>query len=224
MKTDSEIKEYYNELATSYDQDRFDNTYGRFIDRNERMIIEQLLLKEKGSVILDLACGSGRFLNYATIGIDVSEEMIKVSQKKFREKKLYVADGEHLPLEDNSVDVIFSFHLFMHLNDEKIARILTECNRVLKDNGKVIFDIPSKKRRQLLNKKRNGWHGSYSMALKDLKENKEFKITRSFGLLLLPIHRLPPFIRPVFTKVDHWFANSFFKEYSSYLIIEMKKK
>lgn len=221
---DSEIKDYYNQLATSYDQDRFDNTYGRFIDRSERIILEKLLPTKQDLVILDLACGSGRLLNYATIGIDTSEEMIKVSQQKFKEKKLYVADGENLPLEDNSIDVIFSFHLFMHLNDEKIERILTECNRVLKNNGKLIFDIPSKKRRQLFNKKRGGWHGSYSLSINDLKESENFRITRSFGLLLVPIHRLPKLIRPAFTKMDYWLANSFLKEYSSYLVIEMNKK
>lgn len=224
MKTDSEIKNYYNELASSYDQDRFDNTYGQFIDKQERKILEKLLSKRENLTIVDLACGSGRFLNFATIGIDTSEKMIEVARQKFSDKQLFVADGENLPLEDNSVDVIFSFHLFMHLNDEKIAGILTECKRVLKENGSIIFDIPSKKRRNLLNKKREGWHGSYSLNLKEIKSFNNFKIKRSFGILMFPIHRFPSSVRPALTKFDSLLSNSFLKEYSSYLIIEMNKK
>lgn len=223
MKTDSEIKNYYNELASSYDQDRFDNTYGQFIDKQERKILEKLLSKREDLTIVDLACGSGRFLNFATIGIDTSEKMIEVAQQKFSDKQLFVADGENLPLKDNSVDVIFSFHLFMHLNDEKIAGILTECKRVLKENGSIIFDIPSKKRRNLLNKKREGWHGSHSFNLKEIKSFNNFKIKRSFGILMFPIHRFPSSVRPALTKFDSLLSNSFLKEYSSYLIIEMKK-
>ena len=218
----NKIIEYYDHLATSYDEDRFENTYGKFIDQQERNVLNQILTN-KNEIVLDLACGSGRLLNFATIGIDGSENMLKISKQKHPDKTLYQADAEQIPLEENSVDTIISFHFFMHLQQEKIDNIFAECARILKKNGRIIFDVPSKKRRSLLNFKNNEWHGAYSTTLEALKQNPHFKMERTFGILFFPIHRFPKFARKFFTKIDLLFANSFLKEYSSYLIIEFKK-
>jgi predicted SAM-dependent methyltransferase len=112
----------------------------------------------------------------------------------------------------------------MHLKQNKVDNILDECNRILKVNGRIIFDIPSKKRRNLFKYKSNEWHGAFSCTLKELKSNPNFKISKSFGILFLPIHRFPKFTRKFFTNLDLILANSFLKEYSSYLIIEFHKK
>ena len=93
----------------------------------------------------------------------------------------------------------------------------------MKKNGRIIFDVPSKKRRKLLNFKSNEWHGAYSTSIADLKLNHRFKVNRTFGLLFFPIHRFPKFMRNFLVKIDLFIANSFLKEYSSYLIIEIKK-
>lgn len=214
---------YYDNLASLYDEDRFENEYGKFIDKQERTILS-VLLKNQNEIVLDLACGSGRLLNFATIGSDGSSEMIKIAQKKFPEKKIYLNDASNLPFENESIDTIFSFHFFMHLDQMKIDAILNECKRVLKPNGRIIFDIPSKKRRKLLKFKTNEWHGAYSSSLKELMMNADFRISSVHGILFFPIHRFPTFLRKFFTKLDLLLANSLFKEYSSYLIIEFKKK
>jgi ubiquinone/menaquinone biosynthesis C-methylase UbiE len=223
MDSNTEIVTYYNELAKKYDQDRFGNSYGKFIDKQERNVLNKLL-NNKNAVVLDLACGSGRLLNFAAIGVDASAEMIAVAKPKFPEKEFYVADADAIPLLQNSIDAIISFHLFMHLDCDKIDGILTEASRVLKQNGRLIFDIPSKKRRQLFNYKSRGWHGASSMSLKDLNELGGFEVKRTFGILFLPIHRFPKVLRPLFTKIDMFLAQSFLKEFSSYLIIELVKR
>ncbi len=219
-----EIVDYYDDLAKLYDQDRFDNSYGDFIDKNERKILSKLLSDSKSGTIVDLACGTGRFLNFANIGVDASAQMIQVAKEKFPNKTLYVAEGANIPLADNSVDVIFSFHLFMHLDNEEIENILEECHRVLKRNGTMIFDIPSKKRRTAINYKKKNWHGSHSLSLNEINQIGQFKLKKSFGILLFPIHRLPKLTRPLFSGIDHFLANSILKEYSSYLIVELKKR
>ena len=81
----NQIVEYYDEIAPSYDEDRFNNTYGRFIDTQERKILEQLL-SDQELIIMDLACGSGRLLRYAGIGLDASTEMLQLAKNKFPEK------------------------------------------------------------------------------------------------------------------------------------------
>lgn len=218
------IISYYNKIAKIYDQDRFNNTYGRFIDHQERKILNKML-RNKNGIVLDLACGSGRLLNYANFGIDASIEMVKIAKEKFPDKIIEISDAELTSFESNSMDTIISFHFFMHLNEEKIKKILLECNRILKPNGRIIFDIPSQKRRNLLKFKSEFWHGSYSSNFKEIsKIDSNFNIKRSFGLLFLPIHRIPKKIRSFFLNLDYILANSFLKEYSSYVIIEFEKK
>jgi len=220
----TEIINYYNQIAKTYDDDRFNNSYGEFIDKQERKILDKLL-KNKSEVVLDLACGSGRLLNYANYGLDGSEEMIRIAKQKHPEKELFVSDAETLPFKDNSVDTIISFHFFMHLPHSKTESILIECYRVLKPEGRFIFDIPSKRRRKLLNFKSVDWHAASSYSLNDLHELKLelFSIKRTFGLLFFPIHRIPRKIRKYVGSIDRVIANSFLKEYSSYLIVEFEK-
>lgn len=216
------IINYYDDLARNYDADRFGNSYGKFIDTCERKIVERLLTA-KDETVLDLACGSGRLVNFATIGIDASAGMLAVAKEKFSTKEFYQADAQDLPLEASSVDTILIFHFFMHLEKKKIDQILSECHRVLKNHGRIIFDIPSQKRRRLLGYKSEGWHGNTSFSLKEIQCFPNFSLKHSFGLIFLPIHRFPKFTRPFLNKIDTLLANSFMKEYSSYLIVELVK-
>jgi ubiquinone/menaquinone biosynthesis C-methylase UbiE len=215
---------YYNDIAKIYDENRFNNTYGDFIDKQERKILNKLLINNN-DIVLDLACGSGRLLNYADFGVDASIEMIKIAKEKFPEKQIEMSDAETTNFESNSIDTIISFHFFMHLNKEKIEKILFECNRILKPNGRIIFEVPSKKRRNLFKFKSENWHGSFSSNFHELnKINSNFTVKNSYGLLFIPIHRLPKGFRNIFMKLDYILANSFLKEYSSYIIIELLKK
>ena len=217
-----DISEYYNELAHSYDDNRFSNSYGQYIDKQERRVLS-LLLKENNHIVLDLACGTGRLSNFASIGVDASDKMIEIAKSKFPSKHFIVFDAASIDLDDNSVDTIICFHLFMHLDKSKVDEILKECFRVLKKNGRLIFDIPSKKRRELINYKSTSWHGSYSLTIKHIKAWSGFKVKKVYGYLFFPIHRLPSKIREVFSYVDYLLAQSYLKEYSSYLIIECEK-
>ena len=221
----NQIIEYYNQLAKSYDDERFNNSYGNFIDKQERKILAKLLMNNKAAV-LDLACGSGRLLNYANFGLDGSAEMCRISREKHPGKEIFHSDAEKLPFADNSLDAIISFHFFMHLPKNKIENILLECHRVLNNNGRMIFDIPSKKRRRMGNYKTQQWHGASSFSISELEQLKSehFKIKSSYGLLFFPIHRFPKKIRKYLSGFDKMMANSFLKEYSSYLVVEFEKK
>lgn len=219
-----QIVDYYDKLAEKYDSDRFENTYGKFIDFQERRILDRLLADKK-ETILDLACGSGRFMNYANVGVDASEEMLKIASEKYPDKTFHLSDAEHIPIPDNTFDTIITFHFFMHLDHSKVQKVLNECHRVLKNNGRIIFDIPSAKRRSFIRYKKSGWHGNFALTNKQIKElSSEFNVTRSFGILFIPIHRIPVRLRNFFVGLDRILSNSFLKEYSSYQIVELVKK
>ena len=224
MKEESLILEYYDSLASRYDVDRFGNSYGRFVHKQEMLFLERNLLKEKRT--LDLGCGSGRFLSFASIGLDFSPKMIQVAKQKFPVKELKVSDAENTGFETGYFDQIFSLHVFMHLSKGKTERVLNETCRILRTGGRFIFDFPSAKRRNLINFSRENWHGANDYSIQELKKSTaENWIIRSYsGILFIPIHRLPRFLRKFLLPLDSWLCKSFLKEYSSYLIVVLEKK
>ncbi len=221
-----EIIKYYNNLAIDYDEDRFGNSYGQFINSQEEVILNRHLDKNKTEFNLDLACGTGRFLNYADHGIDISKNMVQLSKKKYPCKNISIEDAETLSYQNSFFDNVFSFHLFMHLNNNSVIKILKEVNRVLKKGGYFIFDIPSEKRRKLTSYRTNNWHGSNQISVKKIKRLvlTDWQLVSYYGSAFLPIHRLSENVRKNIVQFDNLLCNSFIKEYSSHLIFILKKR
>lgn len=220
-----EIKLYYNNLASTYDENRFENSYGKYIDFQERKILTSILPTTKNHKILDLGCGTGRFLGFANYGIDISPKMIEIAKEKFPEKEITEGSVVKISYPENYFDFIFSFHVIMHLEKETTQSFLDETYIKLKPKGKLIFDFPSKKRRKTVNYKAKNWHAANQFSIKEIQKISgiKWKVTKYKGILFLPIHRLPKIVRPLFLSIDDFLCNSFLKEYASYLIIELEK-
>lgn len=220
-----EIKIYYDELASTYDKNRFGNSYGKYIDSQERIYLRKNLPQFGSSTILDLGCGTGRFLEFASHGADISPKMIEVAKSKFPNKEIKIGSVSEIPYPDSFFEALFSFHVIMHLNEETVNEFLQESHRKLKEGGRLIFDFPSKKRRNLFKYKNNGWHGSNDFSIRGIKNliGSDWKIKQYQGILFFPIHRFPSSIRPLLQKMDTLFCKTFLKEYSSYIIIELER-
>ena len=114
----------------------------------------------------------------------------------------------------------------MHLEKELIYKVLNEFYRILKSGGKIIFDIPSEKRRKLTQFKMEGWHGSTSFRTSNLVEitKEKWYLKNKLGIAFFPLHHIPRKLRKIAVKIDSLFCRSFVKEYSSYLILTLEKK
>lgn len=100
----------------------------------------------KGSKILDVATGTGKQAfafarkGYDIIGVDLSEAMLRVAQKKnkYGNAKFEVADATNLRFSDNRFDVS-SISLALHDMPQTIReKVLKEMIRVTKAGGLVI--------------------------------------------------------------------------------------
>ena len=98
------------------------------------------------NTILDLGCGTGRFaeslaahFNAEVVGIDPSKKMLEQARRKLRDERVryLLGSGEAIPLDNNSVDLIFMSMCFHHFNDPKLAA--RECRRVLREGGTAIL-------------------------------------------------------------------------------------
>jgi len=120
------------------------------IDRKWRRKGIKLLVGEKPKYILDIATGTGDLAIEAmrldpdhVIGIDISEGMLKVGNKKIQNKKLddtitlMVGDSENLQFEDNNFDAVTV--AFGVRNFENLNKGLEEMKRVIKPGGKAMI-------------------------------------------------------------------------------------
>ncbi len=215
-----DIREYYDRLAQEYDADRFGNSYGRFIDDLERDILKRLLEQQPNrSSTLEVACGTGRFLEFADVGCDISPQMLSVAQQKYPNKTLLEASCDAIPLPDGAQDCIYAFHLLMHLNATILKRWSTEMHRLLHPNGRWIVDLPTAFRRQF-RAKTTGWHGNYAPPL-SVFEELGWNIVSVQPLLYIPIHRIPAQYRQHLKGVDRLLSRVAPKSLSSYQIVEL---
>lgn len=125
------------------------------VSQDEASLLNNWILtysQKKGLIFLDLGTGTGRvvveLIKYQPkkiYALDRSDAMLKFLEKTFPNEiknkliQLLNATSDKIPLEDNSVDFITSFHLFKHLPD--IKPTLEEAGRVLKPNGFLVFEV-----------------------------------------------------------------------------------
>ena len=222
------IQDYYDKLAHQYDVDRFENSYGRYIDGLERDILKTWLQDTSPDRVLDIGCGTGRFLNFAMTGIDMSAEMLSVAAKKFPQHRLVQTRLPELSnLCDGQYQSAICFHVFMHCDPQLIAKSIRAVAQVVQRGGTLILDIPSQYRRAL-NRPHSrplGWHANTAALYSDVKAwaGTEWRIIERRGILFVPIHRLPAFSRPLFKRLDALIGRTPLARFSSYHVYRLER-
>ncbi|MGC4095647.1 MAG: class I SAM-dependent methyltransferase [Nitrospira sp.] len=53
-------------------------------------------------------------------------------------------DARHLPFAEKVFDLIFSYSVLQHFSKEDVRKVLAHCNRILKSDGEIFVQMPSK--------------------------------------------------------------------------------
>jgi demethylmenaquinone methyltransferase / 2-methoxy-6-polyprenyl-1,4-benzoquinol methylase len=162
-----QVSQMFDNIAANYD------FLNHFLSLGIDKIWRRKMIKEVGMVqpklILDVATGTGdvalntlKQLNdkdLHIVGLDISPEMLNVGKKKIHTEgvsdriDMVVGDSENLPFENNKFDAVTVAYGVRNFED--LARGLSEMQRVLKPNGKLVVLEFSKPRvfpfRQLFN-------------------------------------------------------------------------
>lgn len=118
-----------------------------YLDKPEVMLLYKFEEKLRFMRMLDIGVGCGRTtyyfghrVNHYT-GIDYSEKMIKLSQKRFPDLEFFQCDVRNLErFEDNSFDlVLFSFNGIDSISHEDRLRAFQEIRRVCRKPGGFFF-------------------------------------------------------------------------------------
>ena len=97
-----------------------------------------LLPKIQGKTVLDLGCGTGKFMQkfydkaHKYYGLDLSEKQLNIAKEKVKDSnnvEFMCCSAENIPLPDNSVDVIIStWVLGTILELDRRNKVLEEMN------------------------------------------------------------------------------------------------
>jgi cytosine/adenosine deaminase-related metal-dependent hydrolase/SAM-dependent methyltransferase len=110
----------------------------------EHRFLEGLLPPVAGLEVVDLGCGTGRWLATLAsktprtlVGVDFSAEMLAAAKRKLGDRvKLVVADCDNLPFPRSSADLILCSFLASYVQD--LLRFAEQVGRLLRPGG-VIF-------------------------------------------------------------------------------------
>lgn len=102
---------------------------------------------QAGRRVLEVGCGAGvdlaRFAKGGArvLGVDVADSAIALATANFRQQGLSgtfaVADGEHLPFPDASVDFVYAHGVVQYTANGRA--LVDECRRVLAPGGTAFF-------------------------------------------------------------------------------------
>jgi SAM-dependent methyltransferase len=139
MNIFGDYSKYYNLLYKNKE-------YSREVDYISKLINE---FNPDAKTILDLGCGTGRHdelfvkYGYSVYGIDISEEMLKETNKLAEKRKLSFIKGDIRNLSlDKQFDVVVSlFHVISYqTTNEDLKNTFETASKHLKNGGLFIFD------------------------------------------------------------------------------------
>ena len=96
--------------------------------------------------VLDIGCGTGFFLaelceqHPRAVGLDISFEMLKVSEQYVPGAHLVTADAERMPFKGGAFDAVFCKGSLHHTRDH--VGFLRNCLRMCSSKGKLVMSEP----------------------------------------------------------------------------------
>ena len=113
-------------------------------------------MPRQGAVIMEIGSGVGYVMEAAMrkfrpaklIGLDVAPSMVEKAKKRIsrdvRETlpfEFLLYDGVGIPVEDNSVDYVYSVASLQHVPKELVYNLVYEISRILKSDGRCVIHL-----------------------------------------------------------------------------------
>ncbi|KAL3267018.1 hypothetical protein HHI36_011165 [Cryptolaemus montrouzieri] len=131
-------------LENAYVHDVYEQFYDNPHSRPWPKVKTFLENLEPGSIVCDVGCGNGKYLNVNNsifnIGGDKSRRLITVAREK--DNEVIILDNLSLPFRDSSLDAVISIAVVHHLaTTERRINAIRELARVLRIGGRIIISV-----------------------------------------------------------------------------------
>ena len=143
---DATVASHYNrQYTTGWGRQ---NLRAKLVANWEERAFEHLLPKiPVGQQVLDVACGTGRYLlrhlaaGHVPTGMDISPDMLEHARNNTQglNVPLLLGDAERLPFPDSSFDGVTCVRLYQRVPSEIRIQMLKEVRRVARDWALVYF-------------------------------------------------------------------------------------
>ena len=157
-------------------------------DQWKQSVIDDILLQniQPGAVVLEIGPGFGRWtrtlteISTSVLVVDVAEKCIDHCRDLFGDKdniSFHVNDGRSLNFAaDNSVDYVWSFDVFVHIEPEDIDSYFQEFRRVLKRDGLAVIH------HGIIGNTNFGWRSSLTLQVfTELLKKHDFALIDQFN-------------------------------------------
>lgn len=108
------------------------------------------ILPDTAATILDFGCGIGRVLRYLVeykklYGVDISRKMLEMARSRLPADNVVLKHVTEcaIPLENESVDLVYSLLTLQHIDRADVTKIVGEFHRILKAGGYCYLQFPS---------------------------------------------------------------------------------
>jgi ubiquinone/menaquinone biosynthesis C-methylase UbiE len=143
----AQTKAFYNKISRFYDA---------LSDRSEAPVRKagvDLLKPREGERILEIGFGTGHTLvalakavgsKGMVFGLDLSDQMVRLAKKDLAEAglidraRLRRGDAMQLPYSTDTMDAVFMSFTLELFDTPEIPKVLSECKRVLKTEGRIV--------------------------------------------------------------------------------------
>ena len=129
----------FEAVAKDYDKGRRSENVGFWAGQTA-----ELAGLHKGSLVLDLGCGTGVYTlgiglrtSASICGLDPAIALLELARAKSKSIPWMAAVGERIPIRRGVFDCIFSSQVWHHIDDRQ--KTADECFRVLKPGGSLVI-------------------------------------------------------------------------------------
>jgi ubiquinone/menaquinone biosynthesis C-methylase UbiE len=215
QKGHSASQSYRGETARAYDRRRFTSSAGKAIQDVEMELFQsELRAVATGSQVLEVGCGTGRFLLTAAEsgmrchGVDLSPDMLAEAKAKLGSRglmaELHECSGQALPLRDRQFDFVYSIRATNQMISRQNALdAIYEMTRVCRPGGRLLVEFVNACRRPLGRGRRDVylWPSDVAEAAEQ-GGARMLRLRGAFFFGMTAIHRVPTIFRPVLITLD----------------------
>ncbi|MEY4731555.1 MAG: hypothetical protein RL681_501 [Candidatus Parcubacteria bacterium] len=172
-----DLRAVYNKIAADWGNDHESDTW--WIEGTDKFIS----LLPSGSGVLDVGCGSGVKSEYivqkglTVVGIDFSEEMVKLAAKRVPVGEFLVVDIRDMSKLNRTFDGILAQAVLLHIPKKEVAGVLGGLKEKLKSGGCLYVAVkerrPGKPEEEIVTENDYGYEYSRFFSYFTLDEVKE---------------------------------------------------